>query len=76
MTILATLALGLLLPYSYDLYGIIPALASILLVTSDFCLARNKLFEETKFTRHLALGLYFGGQYMMAMTLFLAKLFN
>jgi hypothetical protein len=74
MSILATLALGLLLPYTFGLYGILPAIASLLLVVSDFCLARNKLFEETKFTRLLALSLYFGGQYMMAMTLYLANI--
>ncbi len=74
MITLANLALGLLLPYTYGFYGIIPAIASILLVVSDFFLARNKLFEETKFTKRIALSFYFGGQYLMAMTLYLANI--
>lgn len=74
MVILATLALGLLLPYSFGLYGILPALASIFLIFSNFCSARNKLFNQTKFTKLLALSLYYAGQYMMAMTLYLASI--
>lgn len=72
MMILITLTLGILLPYTYGIFGIIPAIASVLLVSSDFMLARNKLLLETKTTRFVALSLYFGGQYVMAMTLYIA----
>jgi uncharacterized membrane protein YhhN len=72
MTILATVTLGLLLPYTYDLYGFLPACASLLLVASDFLLARNKLLEETPLSRIVALNCYFMGQYLMAMTLYIA----
>lgn len=72
MTILATLTFGLLLPYTYGWYGFLPAAASFFLVSSDFILARNKLTDNSKVLRLLSLTCYFGGQYLMAMTIYFA----
>lgn len=72
MCTLVTLALGLLLPFTYGLYGIVPALASLLLISSDFMFARNKLLQETRFTRRIGLSCYFFSQFLMAMTLYIA----
>lgn len=74
--ICASLSLGIVLPFTFGVYGCLPAIAILLLVCSDFMLARNKMVIETPLTRTLALLFYFAGQFVMAMTLYLPSIFG
>ncbi len=76
MTICGSLSIGILLPFTFGIYGYLPAIAIILLVCSDIMLARNKMVEETALTRTLVLLYYFTGQFLMAMTLYLPSIYE
>lgn len=69
--IFASLSIGITLPFLIGRFGILPALSILLLVISDLLLARNRMVTETPVSRSLALLYYFGGQFLMAMTLYL-----
>ena len=71
MLICASLSIGIVLPFTFGIYGCLPAVGILLLVCSDLMLARNKMVAQTNFSRTLVLLCYFAGQYIMAMTLYL-----
>lgn len=72
----ASTSLGILLPLSIGIYGIIPAISISLIFISDILWARNKMIEENILTRTFALLYYFGGQFFMAMTYYLPSILN
>ncbi len=75
-TISASVSLGIILPFSIGIYGILPAIAITMLLISDILLARNKIIEESILTSTFALLYYFGGQFLMAMTYYLPSILD
>lgn len=68
--IMLTAATGITLPFALGEYGLLPALASILLVTSDIMLGINLTTKQKILHDLLYLGYYFSGQYIMALSVF------
>lgn len=66
-----SLSIGILLPFSLKQFGILPAIAILLLVISDILLAIYHFVIDRAIVRKWALYTYFVGQYLMAMTFFL-----
>lgn len=74
--ILITLSLGLTLPFSIGSYGILPALASAMLVISDYMLALNTILKKKLLHDLIYLGYYFTGQFIMAISVFIPAFLN
>lgn len=74
--IIGTVSLGILLPFSIGPYGVVPAIAAVLLVISDFMLALNKIFKRKVLSDLMYLGYYFTGQFFMALSVFVPIVFN
>lgn len=74
--IITTFSLGIFLPFSLGPYGIVPAVAAILLVISDFMLAANRVKNRKVFSDLLYLGYYFTGQFFLALSVFLPAFLN
>ncbi len=70
LTIDMTLSVGLMLPFGIGLYGVIPALASCLLVISDYMLAANRLTGRKRWSDLMYLSYYFNGQFFLALSVF------
>ncbi len=71
ITILGTFSLGVVLPYTLGSYGWLPAIASTLLVISDYMLATNSVSKSGVMDDLIYLGFYFSGQFVMALSVFL-----
>ncbi|MBP5159589.1 MAG: hypothetical protein ILP10_04755 [Lachnospiraceae bacterium] len=76
ITILGTFSLGIVLPYTLGGYGWLPAIASTLLVISDFMLATNSVTKAKVMDDLIYLGFYFSGQYVMALSVFYPVFLN
>ena len=66
-----TLSTGLVLPLTLHEYGVLPALAAVMLVVSDVMLGMNKLRTKKKIADLLYLGYYFTGQFFLALSVFI-----
>ncbi len=71
IVILTTISVGIFLPLSIGEYGLLPAMAAVMLVVSDYMLAYMLVFKVTPIMDTVSLGFYYGGQYVMAMSVFL-----
>lgn len=67
----ASFSLGIVLPFTFGMYGLFPALAITLLIISDFLLARNRLNTSSMLSETVALSFYFMGQFFMAMSIYM-----
>lgn len=74
--IIGTVSLGIMLPFSIGPYGVVPAIAAVLLVISDFMLALNKIFKRKVLSDLMYLGYYFTGQFFMALSVFVPIVFG
>lgn len=70
-TIAASFSIGIVLPFTFGIYGLFPALGSCLLLISDVLLARNLLNKSTILSRIVALNFYYCGQLSMAMSIYI-----
>lgn len=71
LTILATFSIGIMLPFSIGEAGMFPAIGAAMLVVSDYMLAYLLLVKMTPLADAISLGFYYGGQFMMAMSVFI-----
>ncbi len=69
--ILVTFSFGIFLPFTAGEMGVLPAMAAVLLVISDYMLAYQIIVKKSEFREVVLLGFYWAGQYCMAMSLFL-----
>lgn len=76
LVIIGTFSIAIMLPFSIGPYGIIPAIAALLLVISDFMLALNKLSRKKVLSDLMYLGYYFMGQYFLALSVYIPVYFN
>ena len=74
--IIGTLSLGLMLPFTLGPYGVVPAIAAVLLVISDFMLAINKIYKRKVLSDLMYLGYYFTGQFFLGLSVFVPIVFN
>lgn len=70
IVILCTFSIGIMLPFSIGPYGVVAAIAAVLLVISDFMLAINNVHKQKVLSDLMYLGYYFMGQYFMALSVF------
>ncbi len=66
-----TLSTGLVLPITLHEYGVLPALAAVMLVVSDVMLGMNRLKTKKKIADLLYLGYYFTGQFFLGLSVFI-----
>jgi uncharacterized membrane protein YhhN len=71
ITIDCTLSLGIVLPFSIGPYGVLPALAAILLVISDYMLAANRLSGRKAWSDLMYLSYYFTGQFFLSLSVYI-----
>ena len=65
-----TLSTALVLPIKLREYGVLPAIAAILLVVSDIMLGLNKTRKAKVISDLMYLGYYFTGQFFLALSVF------
>ena len=68
--IMITLSTGIVLPVRLHEYGVLPALASVMLVVSDIMLGLNRLRKTRRIADLMYLGYYFTGQFFLGLSVF------
>ncbi len=68
--ILVTFSIGAMLPFTAGESGLLPAMAAVMLVISDYMLAYQIIVKRSDFREVVLLGFYWGGQFLMAMSIF------
>lgn len=71
VVILCTFSIGIMLPFSLGPYGVVTAIAAVLLVISDYMLALNNVHKKKVLSDLMYLGYYFMGQFFMALSVFI-----
>ena len=66
-----TLSTALVLPFKLREYGVLPAIAAVLLVVSDIMLGLNRVRKTKVIADLMYLGYYFTGQFILALSVFI-----